>query len=70
MTDQLTATVLNLYGGKGVPTPNLDALAARGVTFDNMISTGAEKESTFIFHISELLGLWATPLLFLAINAT
>ncbi len=39
MTDQLTASVLHLYGGTGVPTPNLDALAARGVTFDNMIST-------------------------------
>ena len=39
MTDQLTATVLDLYGGTGVPTPNIDALAARGVTFDNMVST-------------------------------
>ena len=39
MTDQLTASVLNLYGGKGVPMSNIDALAARGVTFDNMVST-------------------------------
>ena len=39
MTDQLTASVLRFYGGKGVPTPNLEALAARGMTFDNMVST-------------------------------
>jgi len=39
MTDQLSASVLPLYGGTGVPTPHLDALAKRGVTFDNMVST-------------------------------
>jgi arylsulfatase A-like enzyme len=39
MTDQLSALALQLYGGAGVPTPHLDALAKRGVTFDNMIST-------------------------------
>lgn len=39
LADQMAATVLNLYGYHGVPTPNLDALATRGVTFDNMAST-------------------------------
>lgn len=39
MTDQLSASVLPLYGGTGVPTPNLESLAKRGVTFTNMIST-------------------------------
>lgn len=35
MVDQLTAFVLNAYGGKVCKTPNLDALAARGVVFEN-----------------------------------
>ncbi len=33
--DQLTAMVLSMYGGRTVKTPNMDALAARGVTFLN-----------------------------------
>ena len=33
--DQLTAMVLSMYGGKTVKTPNIDALANRGVTFLN-----------------------------------
>lgn len=37
--DQLTATVLPLFGYQGVPTPNLEALGAASTTFDNMIST-------------------------------
>ena len=39
LVDQLSAMVLNTYGHTGVQTPNLDALSARGVTFDNMVST-------------------------------
>lgn len=34
MCDQLTASMLSVYGGP-VATPNLDRLAARGVRFDN-----------------------------------
>jgi choline-sulfatase len=33
--DQLTAMVLSMYGGKTVKTPNIDAIANRGVTFLN-----------------------------------
>lgn len=35
MVDQLTAFVLNAYGGTVCKTPNLDALAARGMVFEN-----------------------------------
>ena len=35
MVDQLTSFVLNAYGGQVCKTPNLDALAARGVVFEN-----------------------------------
>ncbi|MGQ7387986.1 sulfatase-like hydrolase/transferase, partial [Streptococcus suis] len=33
--DQLTAMVFSMYGGKTVKTPNIDAIANRGVTFLN-----------------------------------
>ena len=48
MTDQLSASVLPLYGGAGIPTPHLDALARRGVTFDNMVSIRS------VSHVSRL----------------
>ncbi len=35
MVDQLTAFVLNAYGGKVCKTPNIDALAASGTVFEN-----------------------------------
>lgn len=35
MVDQLTAFVLNTYGGNTCKTPNIDALAARGTVFEN-----------------------------------
>ena len=36
IADQLRADVLGPYGGTIVPTPNIDALANEGVTFDSM----------------------------------
>ncbi len=38
MCDQLRASFLNTYGGDFIPTPNIDALAANGVVFDNAIT--------------------------------
>jgi len=35
MVDQLTSFVLNSYGGTVCQTPNIDALATRGTTFEN-----------------------------------
>lgn len=35
MVDQLTSFVLNTYGGTVCKTPNIDALAKRGVVFEN-----------------------------------
>lgn len=35
MVDQLTSFVLNAYGGKVCKTPHIDALAERGVVFEN-----------------------------------
>ncbi len=35
MADQLAAPVLSMYGGKTAKTPNLDALAEKGVVFDS-----------------------------------
>jgi len=37
--DQMRAQVLGCYGNAQVPTPNLDAMAKRGVVFDHAIST-------------------------------
>lgn len=37
--DQMRAHVLGCYGNKQVPTPNFDALAGNGTTFDNALST-------------------------------
>ena len=37
--DQMRAHALGCYGNKIVPTPNLDAMAAAGTTFDNAVST-------------------------------
>ncbi|MHC5054720.1 MAG: sulfatase family protein [Planctomycetota bacterium] len=39
MCDQLAARALGLYGCGYVETPNIDRLAAEGVTFDSMIAT-------------------------------
>lgn len=38
LCDQLRRDYLSLYGGRGVPTPNLDRLASMGVVFDRAIS--------------------------------
>ncbi|MBQ6999040.1 MAG: sulfatase-like hydrolase/transferase [Clostridia bacterium] len=38
LCDQLRADFLNAYGADFIPTPNIDALAANGVTFDNAIT--------------------------------
>ncbi len=36
--DTVRADVLPLYGGRGIETPNLDALAERSVVFDQMVA--------------------------------
>lgn len=38
LCDQLRADFLSSYGGDFIPTPNIDALAENGVTFDNAIT--------------------------------
>ncbi len=38
ISDQLRADFLNAYGGDFIPTPNIDALAANGVVYDNAIT--------------------------------
>lgn len=38
LCDQLRKDFLNIYGCDAIPTPNLDALAANGVVFDNAIT--------------------------------
>lgn len=38
LCDELRADFLNAYGADFIPTPNIDALAANGVTFDNAIT--------------------------------
>ena len=38
MCDQLRPDFLNAYGADFIPTPNIDALAAEGVVFDNAIT--------------------------------
>lgn len=38
LCDQLRPDFLNAYGADFIPTPNIDALAANGVTFDNAIT--------------------------------
>ena len=35
MADQLAAPALSIYGDKIVKAPNIDALAAKGVVFEN-----------------------------------
>jgi len=39
LPDQVPAHELGIYGGRNVPTPNLDRLAAQGTTLTNAIST-------------------------------
>ncbi len=39
MADQLRRDCVGVYGSRGVHTPNLDALAAEGVTFDRFYAT-------------------------------
>jgi arylsulfatase A-like enzyme len=39
LVDQLASQVLSTYGAQVMDTPHIDALAAEGVSFDNMIST-------------------------------
>lgn len=39
LVDQLRASELPAYGGRNVAAPNLDRLAAGGITFDNAISS-------------------------------
>ncbi|MDD3931966.1 MAG: sulfatase-like hydrolase/transferase, partial [Eubacteriales bacterium] len=38
LCDQLRPDFLHAYGADFIPTPNIDALAAHGVTFDNSIT--------------------------------
>lgn len=38
LCDELRPDFLNAYGGDFIPTPNIDALAANGVVFDNAIT--------------------------------
>ena len=38
MCDQLRPDFLHAYGADFIPTPNIDALAAEGVVFDNAIT--------------------------------
>jgi len=38
LCDQLRPDFLSVYGGRAIPTPHLDALAARGVVFDQAIT--------------------------------
>lgn len=38
LCDQLRPDFLSAYGGKGIPTPNIDRLASMGVTFDKAIT--------------------------------
>jgi arylsulfatase A-like enzyme/thioredoxin-like negative regulator of GroEL len=52
--DTLRADHLPLYGYKGVATPNIDALARDGVTFDNAWS---HAPMTLPSHVSMLTGL-------------
>jgi hypothetical protein len=44
--DRLPAWILPAYGSTWVSTPALDALAARGVTFDRLIATGDDDLAT------------------------
>jgi len=37
--DQMRAHALGCYGNTTVPTPNIDAMASNGMTFENAIST-------------------------------
>lgn len=41
MADQLRRDYLSCYGARHIDTPNVDALAARGVRFDNCYAQGA-----------------------------
>ena len=57
MCDQLRRDHLSCYGGR-VPTPHLDALAARGVVFDNaFVQSGVCGPS----RMSSVFGLNARP---------
>lgn len=38
LCDQLRPDFLNIYGGEGIPTPNIEALARRGTTYDRAIA--------------------------------
>lgn len=53
--DTIRADVLSLHGGKGLDTPNLDALAARGIVFQDAVAvtpiTGPE-------HATMLTGVY------------
>lgn len=52
--DTTRADALGCYGAKGDPTPNLDALAAEGVRFEQALATSA---LTPVSHASILSGL-------------
>jgi arylsulfatase A-like enzyme len=56
MCDQLRRDHLSCYGGR-VPTPNLDALAARGVLFDNaFVQSGVCGPSRMSFYTGRYVG--------------
>ncbi len=56
MCDQLRRDHLSCYGGR-VPTPNLDALAARGVVFDNaFVQSGVCGPSRMSFYTGRYVG--------------
>ncbi|MEN9358470.1 MAG: hypothetical protein RL095_5 [Verrucomicrobiota bacterium] len=61
--DDLTAKYLSAFGGKGVSTPNIDKLAARGAVFDNGVVQGCmcapSRNSLITARYPHQLGLYA-----------
>jgi choline-sulfatase len=60
--DQLTAKVLSMYGGRVAKTPNMDALAKRGVTFLNSYCNnpvcGPSRASMMTGQLSSTIGCY------------
>ncbi len=60
--DQLTAMVLSMYGGRTVKSPNMDAIAERGVTFLNSYCNnpvcGPSRASMLTGQLSSTIGCY------------